>query len=333
MRRAFVAFTRNCTSFYTGIVLISGILACSTVHRTLQAADIGSDTVATVRHAPSINGQIQGSVRQLTGESVILNGSAVITSALLVPGTPTLVINGHPNFGGTVVGSGSTQPTNYQVTLDGGTKLGNLVTRTDPLTIPTVNAPPNPTGTRDVTITQTGQSAGDFSTLRNLTLNSNVGAITVAPGTYGTFVASGGSSFVFGIANSAQPVVYNLKALTLNGGATLTIVGPVILTTASSVTLNGNAGIQTNPSWLALNISGGGLTVNGNGILYGNVLAPTGQVILNGNSIIQGSVTCDRLTVNGNGLIKGGGQGGNQAPTIATAAAAIQIRSVELPRR
>src|SRR4029077_3467054 len=118
--------------------------------------------------------------------------------------------------------TGSTQPTNYSIILNGNATLGNLVTRTDPTTLNSVNPPPTPSGSRDVTINQAGQSPGDFTTLRNLTLNSNVGPITVPPGTYGTFTANGGSSFIFGIATSNQPTVYNLQGLTLNGGATLT---------------------------------------------------------------------------------------------------------------
>src|SRR4030088_1838817 len=65
--------------------------------------------IAIVRHAPSLNGngRVEGSLRQLTGESVILNGGGVITNDLQVPGTPTLVLNGTPTFGGTIQGTGS----------------------------------------------------------------------------------------------------------------------------------------------------------------------------------------------------------------------------------
>ena len=79
--------------------------------------------IAIVRHAPSLNGngRVEGSLRQLTGESVPLNGGAVITNDLQVPGTPTLLLNGNPVFGGTIQGAGSSQPTDYQVTLNGRT--------------------------------------------------------------------------------------------------------------------------------------------------------------------------------------------------------------------
>ena len=51
---------------------------------------------ALVQHAPSVNGAIQGSVQQMAGESVTLNGGANITGDLLVPGTPPVQLNRDP---------------------------------------------------------------------------------------------------------------------------------------------------------------------------------------------------------------------------------------------
>ena len=49
-----------------------------------------SNLIVTVRHAPALNGsgRIEGSVQQLLGESVTLNGGFTLTGDLLVPGTP-----------------------------------------------------------------------------------------------------------------------------------------------------------------------------------------------------------------------------------------------------
>jgi len=55
---------------------------------------------------------------------------------------------------------------------------------------------------------------------------------------------------------------------------------------------------------LVLRIASGGLTLNGGNIVfYGDVIAPNGTVIINGNSTVSGSVAADRLTINGNGLL------------------------------
>jgi len=181
---------------------------------------------AIVRHGLTLNlnSTIQGSVRQLLGENASLN-TAQITGAFMVPGTPTVLVNGTPIFGGTVQGTGSTTPTGYTVSINNGMHLGLLVTRTDPVPMPTVSAPPAPTGTRDVTITAAGQSIGDATTLRNLTLNGTFPNVAVPPGTYGAFSASGSCGFIFGVAGSTQPAIYNLTSLSLNASCTLQVVG------------------------------------------------------------------------------------------------------------
>ena len=60
----------------------------------------------TVCHAPSLNGngRIEGSLQQLLGENATLNGGFTLTGDLLVPGTPTLRVNGNPTFAGTIAG-------------------------------------------------------------------------------------------------------------------------------------------------------------------------------------------------------------------------------------
>jgi len=57
------------------------------------AAQIAQTNLAvTVRHAPNLNGngRIEGSLQQLLGENVTLNGGFTMTGDLPVPGTPTL---------------------------------------------------------------------------------------------------------------------------------------------------------------------------------------------------------------------------------------------------
>lgn len=281
----------------------------------IMSAQQSSGPRATVRHGFTVNGRIEGSVQQLTGEATTLNGGGVLTGDLLVPGTPTVRLNGNPTFGGTVAGSGSTQPSNYQITLNGNARLGRLVTRTDPTVMPTVPAPPSATGTRDVTLNNSSQSPGNFATLRDLTLNGNVGNITVPPGTYRKFTANGGSGFVLGISGATQPAVYNFNSLLLNSSSQLQIVGPVVLTSATAVTLNAAMGSAGNPLWLSLKVATGGVTLNGGSSLYAAVTAPSGLVTINGNSSLIGNVICDRLIINGNGLLRMI-QGDTTAPVV-----------------
>ncbi|MGO8837917.1 MAG: PKD domain-containing protein [Limisphaerales bacterium] len=280
-----------------------------------------TNLAVTVRHAPSLNGNglIEGSLQQLLGENVTINGGFTLTGDLLVPGSPALRTNGNPIFAGTIAGPGSTLPGGYQVALNGNCSLHYLRTRTTPAALPTVTAPPQPAGTRTVTITKSGQSFGDPATLRDLTLNGNTGLVSVPPGTYGNFTVNGGSGLVLGVAGGLQAVNYNLQNLSLNGNATLKVVGPVVLTVANGFTANGTVGASNNPAWLQLRVAGGGFTLNGGCTVYGLVTAPNGTVIVNGNSLLAGTSASDQFTLNGGGVVRWAGSPAQTIqPPVAT---------------
>jgi len=287
----------------------------------LPAAQAPAQTagVAVVRHAPALNnGTVEGSVQQLLPESVTLNGGMVLTGDLLVPGTPTVRLNGKPTYAGTVDGPGSASPSNHQVTINGNVSLRHVVRRTEAVALPVVSAPPAPSGTRTVVINASSQSAGDFTTLRNLTLNGNVGQFAIPPGTYGDFTANGGTGFTLGVAGGTAPVVYNFQRLTLNGQSQVQVIGPVIVTVANGFTANGTLGSSAQPSRLTLNLHSGSFTLNGGCAVYGTVNAPNGTVTLNGNSQLIGRVACDRLTINGGGVLRlVESAGPNQPPSVA----------------
>ncbi len=265
------------------------------------------DNIAVVRHAPELNdGRVEGALWQLLGENIDMAGNSIITSDLLVPGTPTVNISsGNPTFGGVIEGSDSTQPSNYQLNLSGNASLRFLITRTDPMTMTAVALPPQPAGTRIVSLIQTSQSAGDFSTLRDLSLSGNAGVVIVPPGTYGKFAASSRTAFVFGVANATEPSTYNLEELNLSGSSELRLAGPIILNVKNKVSLVGSTvGAADDPKRLSLRIAGEGLSVSGGAVLYGIVRAPQGLVSITGKSRVRGTVSCDRLQINGNGVLQ-----------------------------
>jgi hypothetical protein len=87
MQRIKLGFTAHVSNFISavfGTVIMLVFLACAQAQPTNLAV--------TVRHAPSLNGNglIEGSLQQLLGENVTLNGGFTLTGDLLVPGTPTL---------------------------------------------------------------------------------------------------------------------------------------------------------------------------------------------------------------------------------------------------
>ena len=265
----------------------------------------GPGEVVITRHAPSINGsRIEGTVRVLLGENINVNSNAVVTGDLLVPGSPTIRLNGNVNYNGTVEGTGNPQPTNYAINLNSNVSLRHVVTRTDATQIEPIANPPQPTGTRDVALNR-GQDPGDFATIRNLIVNSGYGQLLIPQGTYGAFSANSSSGFTFGVAG--QSTVYNLQSLTLNSNSKLEILGSVTINIQGNVSLSSQTtmGDINSPALLSLNISQGSLTLNSNSTLSGVVKAPNGQVSLNANSILKGLLTCDRLVANSNSKIQG----------------------------
>ena len=260
-------------------------------------------TTALVRHAPIINGLVSGSVQVTLPEAFSLNGTAAISRDLLVSGTPQVQM-GTPGATRTKEGTGSVAPSNYTVALGTGAVVPYVVRRIDPVDLPAVTAPPLPTGTRDVFLSGSNPSAGDFRTVRDLSLNLGAGNVAVPPGTYRGFVANNGTGFILGVAGASEPAVYNLQSLTMNGSSNLQVVGPVILTLPNGFTLNSSVGNAAHPEWLTLQIASGGATLNIGGILRATVVAPNGTVSLNGTASLVGKVSCDRLILGKDALIE-----------------------------
>ncbi|HUL53425.1 MAG TPA: Ig-like domain-containing protein, partial [Opitutaceae bacterium] len=308
-------------SILLSYVRCGAVLAAAWMAATVVAAE--PTNRALTRHAPIVNGTIEGSIRETSGESMALNSGAVITGDLLVPGTPAVRLNGSPSYGGTLDGAGSAAPSNYQITLNGGCALRHVIRRTDPAALAAVAAPPPPTGTRNVIINRPGADPGDFRTLRNLILNGNTGQYAIPPGTYGEFTANSGSGFTLGVAGAAQPSTYNFQRLTLNGSTQLRVVGPVIVTLAGAFTGNGSLGSSPNPAWLTLNVSTGGITLNGGCVVYALVNAPGGTAIINGSSQLIGGLTCDRLIINSGGWLRLVSTATNHPPVAANLSVAL----------
>jgi hypothetical protein len=263
-------------------------------------------TTVLVRHGAVVTGGIDGSMQVLLPETTTLSGMGWISGDLMVPGTPTVTLNGSPTFGGILDADGDPSPSSYTILLNGNPVLRHLVRRVDPIAMPVVSLPPAPAGTRSVVLNQAGQSLGDVATLRNLTLTGNPGRVVLPPGTYGNIAATGNGVLVLGTVGSPIPEVYNLQLLSLNalpGFARVEVVGPVLVTVAKSVVANGVVGNLEHPEWLILRVSSGGLASNGTARIYGSVVAPNGTITLSGSVSLSGSVAADRLTVNGASVV------------------------------
>ena len=265
------------------------------------------DAVAVVRHAPVLTGgRVEGALWQLTAENLTLDGTDVITSDLLVPGTPKVVVgSGKPSFNGVIQGSDGAEPSGYTITIQGNAALRHVINRTDPMTLASVIPPPAPAGTRDVALSATGETIGDFATLRNLSLSGKAGEVTVPAGTYGRFSATGRTVMIFGTAGATSASIYNLERLDLAGGAELRVAGPTVIHLRDGATVTGaSAGAINAPGQLILNVAGGDVQVLGTAVLAALVRVPSGAVTIDGTGLLRGTVGADRLSVSGSGVLQ-----------------------------
>jgi RHS repeat-associated protein len=308
---------------WNGVQFVASNLASATEFKQVAFAPAGInpippvkqlyDKIAVVRHSVTLlnSGRVEGSLWQLLPEDVTLDGTDTITTDLLVPGTPVVLHSQPATYGGTLVGTENPEPSNYTITIKASSQLRHVVARTNPIELENVAPPPAPTGTRDVSISHSGGSIGDPSTLRNLSISGSAGTIAVPPGTYGQFDVSGRNVLVFGDASSQTPTVYNLEELTLTGSSELRLAGPIVLTVKNRVTLTGSTlGAADNPKRLLLKIATGlsdpedALKVSGSAVLYGIVRAPQGTITIEGTGRVRGTVACNYLFVNGNGVLQ-----------------------------
>ncbi|MBA4137822.1 MAG: hypothetical protein C0518_10940 [Opitutus sp.] len=259
---------------------------------------------ALVNRGLSLSGALDGSVQVRTPDASTLNGNAWISGDLLVVGTPELRANGKPTFAGVQDAAGAAAPSDYRVTLNGGTVLRYLVRRVDAIALPAATTVLAPVGTRNVTLNTAGQPVGDWATVRDLTLNGNAGAIAVPAGAYGALTANGGTRLVLGVVGATEPAVYHLQSLTLNGSSRLDVAGPVVLHLANGTTLNSSAGDVAHPERLVIRIANGGLTLNGSATLAGRIEAPNGTITIGSQATLVGSIAADRLVINGGGVLE-----------------------------
>jgi rhamnogalacturonan endolyase len=256
-----------------------------------------------VRHAPTLNGDIDGSIQVLAPENIALDGNNFVSGDLLAPGTPEVNVNGAAILAGIKEGPGAAAPSNYAIALNGNAIARYVVRRVDAIALPAVAPLQSPTGTRDVQLHAPNQNPGNFSTIRDLTIGGDIGDLNVPSGAYGEFTVSGNGVLVLGEAGATPPAVYQLQKLTLNGAGTLRIVGPVILRLGSDLVLDRDVGVTPRPDWLVVEFASGGLTLQASATLNGDVVAPSGQVTIGGGAMLRGHVSADALTIAGGGRL------------------------------
>ena len=141
--------------------------------------------------------------------------------------------------------------------------------------------------------------------MKDLTVSGNPGTIAVPPGTYGAFSFSGTGIIVFGNTGDIEPAIYSLQSLSMSGQTRIEIAGPVVLTIGGNIGLYGSAilGSAGEPELLQIRTTGNNVQLSENAAIYGRLYAPSAQVIISGNGLLDGMLVSDRLNISG-GVIR-----------------------------
>lgn len=310
------AFTTN-----RSLNLVS-VLVMSLISVLPSNADESCEVITN--SAPKLNtGHIKGGVRVMSGESFNLTSGIRIDGKLIVPGNPAFT------FGGGYVppqiekGTGSDEPDDYRITINNDASIGGIVTHTTGEALPQATAPLQTAGTRNVIINKASDSPGDFAALKSLTVNTPDVTITLPPGRYERITLNKGSSLTLQSGTAANPAIYQIERLDVNGTSRITVDGFTELRLANSLNLNGHIGNAAHPEWLKLSISGGSFSLNNASTFHGQALVPNGTLTLNGKSLVHGLVYAGSLTLNGESTIECKGSG--STPNLPPTASAVEI--------
>src|SRR5690606_11311820 len=108
----------------------------------LVADDLSAAGEAIVNRVSALNGTIEGDLRVLATDSITLNGGAGGEVGLVARGAPGVRIDGGGSIGSRSEDGGSSQPAGWRLTLNGGARIQELVTRGRAVSMPGVSAPP-----------------------------------------------------------------------------------------------------------------------------------------------------------------------------------------------
>jgi len=181
--------------------------------------------------------------------------------------------------------TGATTPNNYTVRFNKGVYVeGKVFRRSDPPPFPTVTVP---TG-----LTSRG----------SVTMNSGAGIRTLLPGSYSSVTVNGGTGIRLGSAGSTATQQYVFNSLNLNGDSRIYVDSPVELYVPNGFNVNSSiCGNVDHPEWLTIKVVSNGVQMNSGSTLYGQIVAPTSTVGVDGT--FNGSVVAQTLRINGQGVV------------------------------
>lgn len=217
---------------------------------------------------------------------------------------PSNLVNANGNIGanGNVAVNGSSASVNGSISTDmtagvgscppdgvsvsGHPGMGSLVGLTAPYS-PPVPPAPNP-----------------LPPTTNTTIHSNT---TLTPGSYGNLSITGGATVTLPGGTANNPAVYTVNSLSMAGGATLNVTGPVVINiagTGQTDVLDMTGGGFSNTTNVATNLvinygGSGSITMAGGADAYAVLNAPNAAVSFHGGSNFYGQVLANTIDDHG----------------------------------
>lgn len=251
---------------------------------------IVTDGAFVTKRGASVQGELAGNLVALDeSASIALEASAKVSGSLLVSADKTAMVLDLAN-GKAVKPSARTSIVNS----GGATVLKGEVQAGSGFDLPRVLTPIAPAARSSVSLQAGVDLPTDYSKVGDLSLRRPKESVTLPAGNYGKIAVAQGT-LVLGSAGSREPLRYELQSLEVQLGSSLTLLGPVVVTVADGLTIEGSAGNADSALWLDLRVAGGKVSVGRKGVLWGFVTAPKSLVSVAAGGRLVGGAASDEL--------------------------------------
>ncbi len=303
---------------------IVGLAAACWAIQVLRAHD---DALVT-RHGAAISGTVEGSI-------VVLDEAANVSVAKGALVTGDLVL---PTDKASKSEKGKTKSSKTVVSLGDSRGLKGKQKANEGFNLPKVESPKKGGGTDAVDLQTPSGGAPDFKKVKDIKVNNDKRTLVVPPGSYGDVDVEKGT-LVLGVKGSLSPARYNFQSITINGGAQVSLNGPVVITVGQLGRIQGIIGNAQFPTWCDLRVTGGDVTLEGTAELHAVLTATTSAVTVSKGGKVRGGIVCDQATVESTAKVTAVApnwtkeSSGDSAPLFIHKALRVERRLPELTSR
>jgi RHS repeat-associated protein len=304
------SLTRNCALLFSAVTSrAKDALAYvdSLVHPEVKGSPGGNvyenDAAAVSINPPTVSGgSVEGTMRVFARESYSLADGFVLSGDLFAASTPAVVAPGGSVLGGVASEGRAGGPTDYEIALDGGSRIiGSVHAGAETVALPEdiPASMPAPKGTRVVNVGMPDDLSliADWATVGDFNVAAPGLSIDVPPGDYRRLDlhAPARLNFTGGVYNFSE-------GLSVSGGGTVECTGKVTVNVGQSLDVRAGVfmpGAQTVPGDVRLNVLGPSVRLSEGASVAALVRAPHATVEVAADSQVRGQVIAGELRLTG----------------------------------